>query len=67
MTCDQNVPRRIAEYTQYLETTVVQVAEQALDRLQDARLSWGIGVCDFAVNRRNNKEADVPTAHKPDF
>jgi hypothetical protein len=52
--------RRIAEYTQSLETAVVKVAEQALDRLQDARLSWGIGVCDFAVNRRNNKEDDVP-------
>jgi hypothetical protein len=52
--------RRIAAYSQSLETTVVQVAEQALDHLQDARLSWGIGVCDFAVNRRNNKEADVP-------
>jgi hypothetical protein len=52
--------RRIAEYTQSLETTVVTVAEQALDRLQEARLSWGKGVCDFAVNRRNNKEGDVP-------
>jgi len=52
---------RIAAYAQFLETAVVSVAEQALDRLGEARLSWGTGRCDFAVNRRNNKEADVPS------
>jgi neutral ceramidase len=52
--------RRIAEYTQFLESAVVNVAEQALNRLQDVRLSWGTGLCDFAVNRRNNREPDVP-------
>ena len=29
-------------------------------RLAEARLSWGDGRCDFAVNRRDNREADVP-------
>src|SRR5262249_59358390 len=52
--------RGMAEYRKSGEPPGVRVAEQALDRLQDPRLSWGIGVCDFAVNRRNNKEADVP-------
>lgn len=28
--------------------------------LQPAQISWSIGYADFAVNRRNNKEADVP-------
>jgi len=51
---------RIAAYAQFLEKTVVTVAEEALDRLVAAQLSWGTGRCDFAVNRRNNKEADVP-------
>jgi hypothetical protein len=52
--------KRIGAYAQFLESTVVSVAEQALDRLAEARLSWGNGRCDFAVNRRSNKEADVP-------
>src|SRR5262249_23933581 len=52
--------RRIAEYTRSLESAVVEVAEEALTRLQEARLSWGNGRCDFAVKRRNNREADVP-------
>ncbi len=52
--------QRIAAYAQFLEKSVVTVAEQALDRLEEPRLSWGTGRCDFAVNRRNNKEADVP-------
>jgi hypothetical protein len=51
---------RIAAYAQFLETAVVAVAEQALDRLGEALFYWGTGRCDFAVNRRNNKEADVP-------
>jgi len=51
---------RIAAYAEFLEQAVVTVAEQALDRLGAAQLSWGTGRCDFAVNRRNNKEADVP-------
>ena len=51
---------RIAEYAKTLETTVVNVAGEALDRLQDARMSWGNGRCEFAVNRRANREADVP-------
>jgi neutral ceramidase len=52
--------RRIADYAHFLEKTVANVAKQALDHLQTAQLSWATGRCDFAVNRRNNKEADVP-------
>ena len=43
-----------------LEDAVVNVAGEALGRLEDARLAWGNGRCDFAVNRRANREADVP-------
>ena len=32
---------------------------EAVERLAPARLSWAIGHADFAVNRRNNKEAEV--------
>jgi hypothetical protein len=52
--------RRIAAYTKWLEGVVVDLAEQALGHLIDARLSWANGRCDFAVNRRENREADVP-------
>jgi hypothetical protein len=52
--------RKVAEYAAFLETALVDVAAGALDQLLDARLGWEIGRCGFAVNRRNNKEADVP-------
>jgi hypothetical protein len=52
--------RRIAEYTKWLEDAIVNMAGEALRRLADVRLSWGNGRCDFAVNRRANRENDVP-------
>ncbi len=51
---------RVEAYTRGLEKTLIEISGQAIDRLADARLSWGIGRCDLAVNRRANKEADVP-------
>jgi len=50
----------VVEYTQFLEQSLAQVTDEALGRLAEARLGWAIGRCDFAVNRRANKEADVP-------
>jgi hypothetical protein len=43
---------RSIEYTRQLQDKVVEVVVQALDRLQPARLSWGGGVVDFVMNRR---------------
>ncbi len=40
--------------------TMVRVVGDALKQLAPAELSWGIGKTTFAVNRRTNKEADVP-------
>jgi hypothetical protein len=57
---DAKQERLIEEYTELLEKAVVEVAGQAIERLSDARLGWGIGHCDFAVNRRANKESEVP-------
>ena len=51
---------RIAEYANTLEANVLNVAGEALNRLQDSRISWGNGRCDFAVNRRANPEGEVP-------
>ncbi len=51
---------RIEAYTVRLEKTLVEISTQAIDLLADARLAWGTGQCDFAVNRRTNKEPEVP-------
>ncbi len=50
----------VKKFAQTLEKTLVQISAEAMGRLADARLSYGIGRCSFAVNRRTNKEADVP-------
>ncbi len=34
--------------------------QTAIDHLGGSQLAWGTGRCDFAVNRRANKEAEVP-------
>lgn len=50
----------IHKYADKLEADVIAVVGQALAQLAPARLEWGNGRTDFAVNRRANKEADVP-------
>jgi len=49
----------IDKYTSWLQDRIVQVADEARRNLQPAKLSWTIGQATFAVNRRNNKEADI--------
>src|SRR5947207_13608130 len=44
--------RNIVAYTHTLEDKLVDVAVQALSRLEPARLGWGAGVAHFAMNRR---------------
>ncbi len=51
---------RIADYARFLRTTVLDVVDKAIGPLEDASLDWETGRCDFAVNRRNNPEKDVP-------
>src|SRR5262249_51357231 len=38
----------------------VDIVERAAQQSEPAELAWATGRCDFAVNRRANKEADVP-------
>jgi Neutral/alkaline non-lysosomal ceramidase, N-terminal len=52
--------RLVDEYTSQLQDKIVQVVGEAIKNRQPAKLSRGIGTAGFAVNRRNNKEADVP-------
>jgi neutral ceramidase len=56
---EQNL-RLVAEYTQFLHASVLKIAAEAYTNLTPVVLESGIGNATFAVNRRNNREADVP-------
>jgi hypothetical protein len=50
----------VAEYTDRMVDRTVTLVGEALANLAPARLRMGEGHTTFAVNRRNNREADVP-------
>lgn len=50
----------IRRYADFLQATLVKLVGQALENVQPAQITWGSGRCSFAVNRRENREADVP-------
>jgi neutral ceramidase len=50
----------VDEYTALMETKLVETIGEALTKLAPAHLQIGEGRTSFAVNRRNNREADVP-------
>ena len=50
----------VSDYTDQMVTRTVEMVGDALSRLAPARLRQGMGQTTFAVNRRNNREADVP-------
>ena len=50
----------VDEYTARLEEQLVAVAGEALAALKPAQLQWAVGRATFAVNRRANREQDVP-------
>jgi len=51
----------IHQYADQLEAKVIDVVGQAIGKLAPAKIEWGGGQTDIAVNRRNNKADDVPT------
>jgi hypothetical protein len=57
---DADQEKLVEEYTKALQGKLVAVVGEALSKLAPARIEWGDGHATFAVNRRNNKEADVP-------
>ena len=57
---DEEQMRRVHAYRQELEANILKAVSTALDQREPVVLSWGLGKADFAVNRRNNKEPDVP-------
>src|SRR5438046_7089312 len=50
----------VDKYTALMETQIVALIGEALAKLAPATLHIGQGRTTFAVNRRNNREADVP-------
>lgn len=50
----------VEQYTRELEHNIVAVVGEALGTLAPAKLQWASGTANFAVNRRNNPEPEVP-------
>ena len=50
----------VSAYTAKMVTESVAMIGEALKDLSPASLAQGMGSCTFAVNRRNNREPDVP-------
>lgn len=50
----------VRQYTELMQTRMTDMIGEALANLAPARLAQGEGQATFAVNRRNNPEADVP-------
>jgi len=50
----------VAEYTKRMQDECIAMVGEALSKLAPAKLHYGSGHTTFAVNRRNNREADVP-------
>lgn len=57
---DSQQLNHVDEYAARLEQTLVRLVGEAIEHLSPGTLAWGNGQATFAVNRRNNKEADVP-------
>ncbi|HQZ66450.1 MAG TPA: neutral/alkaline non-lysosomal ceramidase N-terminal domain-containing protein [Planctomycetaceae bacterium] len=57
---DEENHQKIVEYTAFLEESVAKVTADAFASLAPAIVQHGSGQAEFAVNRRNNREPDVP-------
>jgi hypothetical protein len=57
---DADQAGRVREFTAELPTKIVRAVDEAIRNLRHATLTWAIGEVGFAVNRRENKEPDVP-------
>jgi hypothetical protein len=57
---DEEQVKLIDEYTSKMVVKCVAMVEESLTKLAPARLQQGEGKTTFAVNRRENREAEVP-------
>ena len=59
-TLDETQLKLVREYAATLEQKIVTLVGEAIERMAPATIAYGAGQATFAVNRRNNKEGDVP-------
>lgn len=59
-TLDPEQHSRISRYTRATRDKAIALVGEAIGKLAPARLTYGSGTAGFAVNRRNNPEANVP-------
>jgi hypothetical protein len=57
---DKNQQAALDSYTEVLVAKVGTVVDEAFQAMAPSLLSWGSGHCTVAVNRRTNREANVP-------
>lgn len=57
---DDEQRNAVGEYTDWMESQVIDAISDALANWQPAKLFIGEGNCTFAVNRRENPEEEVP-------
>ena len=57
---DAEQQQKIDRYATELKQSVIDVVGRAVAALAPCEVSYGAGTADFAVNRRTNKEPDVP-------
>jgi hypothetical protein len=57
---DAEQAKRVDDYTRALPEKIVRAVDAAAADLAPVKLTWGVGTAGFAVNRRENKEKDVP-------
>lgn len=52
--------KQVDDYSHFLEDKLIATVGQAIKNLAPANITWGSGKATFAVNRRTNKEPEVP-------
>ncbi len=57
---DERNQKLIDDYTVFLQARISSAVAKAFGALQPSVIRYGEGHCSVAVNRRNNREADVP-------
>jgi len=57
---DEENQQLTERYEAFLKKNILQAVRDAVSRLQPATLEWNSGRTDFAVNRRENREPEVP-------
>ena len=57
---DESQQQQVRDYATFLVDRVVEVVGEAWKNMEPATLKHGMGRATFAVNRRNNREGEVP-------